>query len=69
MKKLFLLLLVSFFCFGGNAKTFEPLKITETSEAFFKGAQQRKKTVHVKSYKKKNGTTVKSHKRRSPRSH
>ncbi|MEZ0005023.1 hypothetical protein ABH942_000366 [Flavobacterium sp. 28YEA47A] len=69
MKKLFLLVLVVFFWFNGNAKTFESLKITATSEALFKGEQKGKKTVHVKSYKKKSGTTVRSHKRSAPRRH
>lgn len=30
---------------------------------------KRKKTVHVKSYKRKNGKVVKAHKRRPPRRH
>lgn len=72
MKKLLLLFLI---CFMGvlNARTIPTETIViETSfstESKTELLQKRKKTVSVKSYKRKSGKTVKAHKRRPPRKH
>lgn len=68
MRKLLIVLLILTF-FVGTAKTFEPLNSYEVKETYTYYKQSRPKTVKVKSYKRKNGTVVKAHKRRAPRKH
>ena len=66
MKKiLFLLAFVFSFAFGNlEAKT---LSANKKETSFSTCFQHGKKTVSVKSYKRKNGTVVKAHKRSAPR--
>ena len=69
MKKL-LPLLMMLICFVSGAKTLEPLKSYEAKEIVSLLDQDgRQKTVHVKSYTRKNGTVVKAHMRRAPKRH
>ncbi len=76
MKKLFLILPVLFFllsstAFSSTAATgngyFELNYKSELSVGPRKKGSKRNKTVHVKSYVRKNGTKVHSHNRKHPR--